>query len=540
MARLSRAKILALDKASELLERQARPESHQPRFDPRITPSQFFFQIYNWTKELIYDEPKYKADSRKRDEWLRKVVMKEPYLNGVLHSVISVDKNRGWTITGGRTQVKKYTSLLHNFQAAPDIYGWRSGMSVTSQSYYGADIGAIVEVGRTTKNGGLAGLFTVDSTKCSLTGDMDAPLKYTVSRQGDQYWEPDDYFRVVSMPSTDEVMNGLGFCAISRCIDLAKLLVGIFEHDREKLATKAPKGLLLLKGISQNQWLQSLEENESELVNLEREYYTGVQVIANDGITDIDARLVPLSNLPENFEHKSFTDMIIYGYALAFGYDPREFWPISGGMVGYGAETTVQHKKATGKGGMDFILNFQEKLQEELPETIEFEFEQRDTDAEITEVGLQESKLGVIQQMFATANAAGETLITQLEARQLLAEAQLIPEDWTLQDEKVELKDTEDAGEMIEKSRVQRAIERFPDEDIISYSWPSGKTRMIKRANEPIRRKKSKVLYKKGKVIITDADVSAAQYGVYDYERSINREGNSNSGNKEPGEEIAK
>ncbi len=496
----------ALDAAAEQVERARvlTAESKQPRFavDTRQIHD-FFNKIYGFTKEAIFSEPKYQADSRKRDAWLAKVITKEPYLLGILQSVVAIDKNRGWTLIGGRNQVRKFVGILHNFQVSADISGWRNGMSVTAQSYYQADLGSVVEIGRSLPNGPLAALYTVDPTQCMLTGNSEKPLRYMPAKKENQSWALNDYFRVPSLPSTNEKMFGLGYCAVSRCLDLAKLLVSLYEHEREKLGSKAPKGILTINGVTQQQWLQSLEESNDERAVLEREYYTGVQVLANgDSGPDIKVELTSLSGLPEEFDRREFLDMIIYGYALAFGYDPREFWPVSSGGLSTATESESQHRRATSKGGLDFALGFQEKIQEELPPTLDFEFERRDVAGDMAEVEFQKAQLDVVKGMFESVNDAGENLISFPEARQLLVSAELIPEEWTPQEEDKAISDTDDAGaeELLEKQRVKYAMERFPDQEIVVYNDRTKKTRVIFDPNNKkftmrnIKPKRDKVL----------------------------------------------
>ena len=478
----------SIDRAAEQIERaQAENvESKQPRFViERRQAAQFFQQIYGVAKEAIFNEPAYTADSSRRDTWLAKIVRKEPYLLGILQSVVSIDKNRGFTLVGGKIQVKKFVNILHNFQVAPDLFGWRNGMSVSAQNYYQADLGAVVEIGRTQLNGPLAALYTVDPTKCRLTGKIETPLKYNNGPADKQLWEPTDYFRVASFPSPSESMNGLGLCAVSRCLELAKLLVSVFEHDREKLGSKAPKGILTINGgLTLDQWLRSLEESASDLKSLEREYYSGVQVLVGEMGANISVELTPLSSLPEDFDQEQFANMIIYGYALAFGYDPREFWPVSGGSLGTGRETEEQHRKATSKGGLDFALGFQEKLQDELPETIEFEFEQRDVSGDIAEVDFKKKQLEIIDQMYQSVNVRQEVLITQPEARQLLVDANLIPDTWTPEEEDVQVTDTDDMTALVEKQRVQNALAKFPDDDIVVYNSRSKNFLTLRKAGQ--------------------------------------------------------
>src|SRR5690242_20297214 len=111
-------------------------------------------------------------------------------------------------------------------------------------------------------------------------------------------------------------------------------------------------------------------------------YFDAVAVLAS-GAADVDAKLVALSQLPAGFDRRTFTDLLMFGYALVFGYDPIEFWPVQFGALGRGNETQIQHDKATGKGGLDFALGFQEQLQENLPDTLQYDLDQRDQDADL-------------------------------------------------------------------------------------------------------------------------------------------------------------
>jgi hypothetical protein len=518
----------AIDNAGEQLERATQEQaslSKQPRFG--IAPSasnQMFWNIYSWAKGTIFDEPKYAPDSRRRDTWLANIVLKEPYLLGVLQSVVSIDKNRGFTMTGGKTQVKRFMRMAHDFQVAPDLSGWRPGLSVTARNFYQSDLGGLVELGRAAEDGPLAALYSVDPTRCHLTGQMETPLRYAGATKSENgTWKPNDYFRVTSFPSTIENMNGLGYCAVSRCLELAKMTVSVFEHDRERLGSKAPKGILTINGgLTMDQWLQSLEESTAELKTLEREYYAGVQVLVGSASDKIEVALTSLSSLPEQFDHQTFVNLMMFGYALAFGYDPREFWPVSGGTLGTGTETESQHRKATSKGGLDFALGFQEKLQDELPDTIQFEFEQRDVDGDISEAAFNKAKFDIINGMYMSKDANNQPLITHDQAMQLMVEAKLIPEEWTIIEEEVTASDTDDVGDignidtsnMLTKQRVQNAINKFPNDDIVIYSSTTGKFRTIRKAGAEkkfvSRAPRSKLLASVKGVDITAEDVAKA------------------------------
>jgi hypothetical protein len=495
----------ALSVATPIIER-AKQDSKQPRFTD-VNPNDFFQSVYRWSVKASEEAPLLSSDTRARSDWLRRFWMSEPYLAGVINSVVSIDRNRAWSLVGGRNQVARFTGVAHNYFAAPGQVSWREGIGTTALSYYTSDVGGVVELGRSVKGGPLAAMYHVDPSRVTLTSSVEFPLKYYPSHTTRknparvQLWKPEDYFRVTSLPSTDEALNGIGWCALSRCVELASAMLAVYQHDKEQLGAKAPTGLLLLHGISQTQWDKAMAERTEELEAKEREYYAGVAVLATTGADQIEAKLVALSNLPEGFDMKMFTDLTMYGYALAFGYDPREFWPVSGGALGTARETETQHHKATGKGGMEFALSWQEKFQNELPETLQFEFEQRDDSGRLIKAQVDKAVVDAITAMSA--------YITPDEGRQLLSEAGIIPPEWTLELDDTEGTDTEDPDDesedpnteapetpeatapatkkqWLENPYVYAACHRFPNEPIIRYTYVKGreKVRTLFRTGE--------------------------------------------------------
>ena len=485
---LTRDEIEQIDNVAEIVERvKAEPgASQQPRFAP--DPTKFFHSTVAWLQRAETQEPPYASDSRKRDRWLREFIKFEPHLTGVLSSITSVNANRAWAITGGRNQVNRYSQIFHAYQVAPDLTGWRPGIAAATEAYYTSDLGTAVETGREGPGGPLRALYHLDPARCRLTGKLDRPLAYQPSVGGMQLWTGDDYFRITSLPSTDEAFNGLGFCFISRALELAKLMVAVLLHDQEQLAARAPKGLLLLHGIEQTQWEEAMRARREKLEGEGWRFYEGVAVLASAGVDQIDAKLVALSQLPANFDMKQFTDLLMYGYALCSGFDPREFWPVSSGALGTAMETETQHRKATLKGGGDFTLSFQEKLQDQLPAALHFEFEQRDIQGEIADANAALAKLQVVTQAYATGDPTGRAPLINLdEARQLLVLARIIPPEWTELEEDVT---ATDAGERpVSRSayldrlrglpQVRRAAEAFPAEPIVRYVWPANQVETL-------------------------------------------------------------
>jgi hypothetical protein len=235
---------------------------------------------------------------------------------------------------------------------------------------------------------------------------------------------------------------------------------------------------LLLQNVSEQQWEDSLAVRDMKLDSLERTYYAGVQVLASLGAESIDAKLIALSQLPAEFDRKTFTDLCLYAYALCFGYDPSEFWPVMFGAIGRGNETFLQAQKGSGKGGMDFPLALQEQLQLEMPETLSFEFERRDDEGDLMEVSVIRAKLDLVTEAYTAGLKEGAPLITVDEARQLMVTAGVIPKEWTQAVEEQTIDDTA-AMDRLSTRQAQTAMERFPTEQIVTVEWPSDQMRVL-------------------------------------------------------------
>lgn len=520
--RLSASEKRALSAAEQAIERvEKETDSKQPRFN-KPSPGGFYSRVYEWIRAADLEAPPYQTDSRERDSWLRKFWKREPHFAGVLNSIVAVDKNRGWILSGGRNQVNRYRQILSNYD---DGRGWRHGMGKASLAYYTSDMGAIVENGRDGEDGPLRNIYSVDPARCTLTSSPDYPLMYYPSdslslSQIGQSWRPNDFFRTASMLSTDERFNDLGFCATSRAVEIAKTMIAVYMHDQEKLAARAPRGLLLLKGITEEQWDSAMAARGEKLDSLEQQYYGAVAVLASE-MDDISASLVALSNLPDNFDLETFTSLTMYAYALCVGYDPREFWPVSGGQLGSATESEVQHRKATGKGGMDFILGYQEGLQRQLPGTISFIFQQRDAEGELLDADVAIAKAQVVTTMYESGLQEGDPLISKEEARILLADSSLIPDSWTSYEEEVEATDDglQRTMRIVESPQIQRLLQEKPSEPVYSYSWPQDNIRQIwprphNGRRSPRRRiarqDESEVLYDGDDFTITEQDVDTA------------------------------
>jgi len=460
----------------EALERVERAQtlSRQPRLGGKVDSERLFTSFYKWVKKAGDREPPYNVDSRTRDKWLSEAWMKEPHLAGVINSVTAIDRNRDWSLTGGRNMVSRYNNILRE---AEDGEGWRYFAGRAALSFYTSDLGAVTEVGREGEGGPTRALYNVDPSLCRLTGKAEFPLSYSPTGGGEQRWKPDDYFRTTPLPTVREDFKGLGFCAVSRIWSLVQMFIAVYEHDMESLGARAPKGLMLLQNISEQQWVDAMKYRDAALTQVERDYYGGVAVIAQEGVDQIDAKLIALSQLPTGFDLETTTKLIMLGIALGFGYDPIEFWPVDTGALGRSRESEIQHMKATGKGGVEFTRSYQDRLQRELPPNLLFEFEQRDVTGELSDAQVQKAWADVFNAYFDK----GAGLLSAEEARQLMVQQGLIPAEWTLAEEQAQADSTgEQRGyEWVDRPSIWRSVLTRPEEAIVRYNFHSDRTKIL-------------------------------------------------------------
>lgn len=480
-------------------------ESRQPRF--RDNAPSILASVFRWVYLAIDEEPPETAGIARRDLWLRSFVYKEPHLAGVLNSVVDIDKNRGWVIEGGRNQVKKYTQILHD---ADDNAGWREYISFQAQSYYTTRMGFVTELGRDGEEGPLRALWSVDPARCALTGFRDYPLRYTGSLGGQQDWRREAFFRAASLPSTDELMLGYGFPAGERCLSLAKIMIGVLAHFKQMVLSEVPEGVLTGKNISQQAWDSALEHYGEVLKGYDiNQRFSRLMSLMSEGDAAPELAITWFRKLPEGFSLNDWVSILMYGYSLAFGYDPREFYPVSGGQLGTARESDIQHRKSTSKGDLDFSLAYQEKLQGVFPESLSFEFESRDVEGDSAEAAVKQAKASYIQTL-AEIQIQGQSVLTRAQILELMAAEQVVPDDFTifeeptketdlgselkhaLADKQLDDKEPPIANDVLQqvadKPQIQEAARRFPDEPIVRFDSRINRMRTLFKPGALARR----------------------------------------------------
>jgi hypothetical protein len=483
------AQVRTLDAVAEIVEREiverkvGVDESRQPRF---TQDGNAFFSVVRWATGCMGQEPGSNASMQEWDRWYRDMPTKEPFLAGCNSSAVQIDVNRGWTFTGGRNQVAQYTKQAHSYRADITGMGWRPFQEWCASSFYATMMGFVPEVGSRGKDGPLTMLWAVDPCRCTLTGNAEFPLTYYPRNGGQKNWAyGTDFLRGVSQRSTDEGKFGYGFPAIARCYSLAKIMVGVYRHYMMKTGITTPDGILAHNAMSDEQWHKALEVRDQELLHNPDDYLNKIIAVGNPGGEVPQFVLTMLSNLPDRFDIETWTQILMRGYQLAFGYGAGEFYPEASGVIGRTKENENQQRASSSKGGRDYPLKFQEQYQGRLPGTIEFSFDERDMASELEEAQLATAWAATITEInkwVIKTNGVENSAVTAAQLIEFAAEKGAVPETWTPTEEDVTSTD-EDAPDT---ERIYRAMRQFPDEQIVRYSSVTNKIRILRNPHRKV------------------------------------------------------
>lgn len=331
--------------------------------------------------------------STTRDVQLRSFWKKSDHLSGALYTMLSKMTAIPNKIVpddisdrDSVNEAKRLSDVIWGSSQFGD--GWETFYAQWVEDLLTQDNGAFAEViGRGKKDGPIIGqpisIAHLDSSRCTRTGNSKYPVIYE-DIDGNRYKL--HYTRVMfasQMTSPIADMYGVGFCAVSRALNVAQTLVDILVYKQEKLGSRPHRQIIITKGGLDPEDLQSafqLAESNMDQQGLSR--YSKVVVGGSSSIPEAGLDVVELSSMPDGFDEQTSTILGMATIALAFGVDARELFPaMQTGATR--ADALVQHLKQRGKGpgqiiqiterlmnykyvpeGMHFVFDFQDDAQD--------------------------------------------------------------------------------------------------------------------------------------------------------------------------------
>jgi hypothetical protein len=273
--------------------------------------------------------------STKRDKALAKFWKRSPHLSSALY-------NAQAKLVGIPLQIiaRDPTIPEHRAEAAAMTYhintssefnkSWHVTYAKFIEDLLTHDNGAFIEViGAGFADGPLLGagmgMRHLDSERCTRTSNPIYPVVYQAedNKRYKLHWTR--VIHMTQMPSPIATMNGVGFCAVSRSVDIAQNLVDIAIYKQERLGSRPPNMIIVGKGITGQQIMEAFVAGEQESSNRNQTRYARTVAIGSEN-PEIDLKTVELSHL-EPFDEETSINLGMYAIALAFGMDAGELWP---------------------------------------------------------------------------------------------------------------------------------------------------------------------------------------------------------------------
>jgi hypothetical protein len=369
----------------EILNEKALNEMRGAMSAARIESGNSGFTVLNWlarSGELI---PGWWSQSR--DAYLRKFWIGSDILSGAMYSVVSRVSSipcrieaRDMNVQSHQELAALYSDLL--FRKSQLLQGWSALMEHAMQDYLGQDNGMFIEVlGGGDPSGPLVGnpisLYHRDASRCVRTADPEYPVVY-LDKNGKRYKM--HYTRIIytsqlSSPMID--MNGVGVCAVSRCINAAQNLIDIARYKQEKLGSRPPRQIIVGKGITATQIAKAFAVANAQMDSQNLSTFSKTVVLGTQD-SNVGLELIDLASVPDGFDENTGTNLGVYIVALAFGTDARDFWPATSSGATK-ADALVQHMKARGKGTAQILQVLTEQLNNKfLPPELRVVFDLQD------------------------------------------------------------------------------------------------------------------------------------------------------------------
>lgn len=357
-----------------------------PPTDDQIGGRNIGFMFFNLAHDGALISPWW---SRARDVDLRALARKVDYLSGAVYALESFMTTIPFHIEPKDKSIRAHAGMAAQFQEMLENGsefgdGWEAFYSKSIEDLLTQDNGWFFEIiGAGDPLGPIVGMPLgikhMDARRCQRTGNPEFPIIYQ-SRDGSIHRLHFTRVGMTSqMPSPDADMNGVGFCAISRVVNVAINLYDILIFKQERLGSRPARNLLITQGGLDPETLQTAFTVSEEIMdsqNLSR--YSKSVVVGEAALPEADIKSIDLTSLPDGFDEETAVTLGMATIALGFGVDARELFPaMSVGATK--ADALISHVKSRGKAkGQILELTMRIFGQKVLPPTLKMVFDFQD------------------------------------------------------------------------------------------------------------------------------------------------------------------
>lgn len=308
-------------------------------------------------------------------------------IQGAFSAIVKQIASTPYEIKGDQEHkilTRHYEGVLSSAQFDDFGGGFRGLISRVVLDYLRFDEGAFIEIiGGGSPMGEIKGrangIAQLNTLRCAATGEPDHPVVYQARRTGKlHYLHRSRVARLVDLPDGVDDETGRGLSALSRAISIGQTMIYQSKYILQRLDDLPPSGILSLHNIKD--WEDAVALYEA---NRKRD---GGSVWANAMVLESvepdkppQIQHIPFASVPEHFNIREYTEIMVNALALALNVDPQDIWPLTGAPLGTGTQTKILHSKAAGKMLGDLrtlitrVINFYI-----LPDSLEFQFKYKD------------------------------------------------------------------------------------------------------------------------------------------------------------------
>lgn len=443
--------------------------------------------------------------SQARDNELRKFWKNSDHLSGTVNTlrdmmtampvrVIARDNS----IKSHVKEAREYSRIINHLTESRSNFvtqGWASGYGPFIEDFYTIDNGAFMVAegpgrGDEPLQDAPTKLIHLDGCECWRTQNPEYPIIYT-DLDGKQYkLHKSRVISLTAQASPAASMYGVGFCAVSRCINIAQNLIDIGRFKQEKLGSRPHRGILTItsegnpdkeaKAVS-----LALRATDEAMDNQGLTRYSKIPVIGLKGTLN----LVDLASLPDGYNELESVQLGMTVLALAFGVDVRQLAFAIGVAGQTRADAEVQHLKMHGKSpGVVRGLVKQQIEAKFLPPYLELIFDYQDDaqDDAAAKIRLSRAERRVKDLTAAVTNIRTEREIMMEEGE--ITEAQFI----AMELEDGRLPDGEDVLALFQSPDYQGVLPPLPaSPEQIEQATQTMNAVLISNARPPIKQQAS-------------------------------------------------
>lgn len=314
--------------------------------------------------------------SKARDKWLIEYARKIDVLKITVKTFISKANTIPVRINPIDRSIKRHQTMADDmYDALMRNSGLFKGFRHTFQQflwdYLNQDNGAFMLIlGGGPADGPIigaaSGLVHLESYSCNRTSNPEYPVVY-YHPDGKRYRiHYTRLIEMVSLPSTEYELRGVGLCPTSLCIDSAQEILDMYVYSQEKHGSRPARQILYAsEGATVDQLSSAVQHGEMKLnqEGLTRFAKTLLLAPKLPG-GKLKLEVIDLASSPDGFDRQQVTLLDMAVIAASFGLDLRDLAHSFGISGQTRSDAEVQDRKGRGKGVGEFIETFRDQLQQ--------------------------------------------------------------------------------------------------------------------------------------------------------------------------------